>query len=190
MTPLDIKPKYSKKLFDKLLKPLKNETKKIIVFITEHLRKNGTLYPVEITLQRSVFNSKPVYIAFVTDISQRQREEKIREIIYNITKKAHETSDLGVLFKFIQTELSAIINVANFFIALYDKKTDMINTPYMVDELDNDENFPKGKTLTGYIIDSKKTLLVSDTILKTLEKEKKIKILGLDLLQKVGWAYP
>jgi len=48
----------------------------------------------------------------------------------------------------------------------------------MVDEQDEGSDFPKGKTLTGYLIDSKKPLLATYDELKILKNKKKIAVLG------------
>ncbi len=75
MTPWDINPAYTKKRFDELIKPLKDRTQERIVFKTEHQRKDKTIYPVEINLQKSVLKQNPVYIAFVADITKRLEDE-------------------------------------------------------------------------------------------------------------------
>ncbi|MCF6212921.1 MAG: PAS domain-containing protein [Flavobacteriaceae bacterium] len=112
------------------------------------------------------------------DVTQRYHEEQTKEIIYNITRKANETASIEALFNFIKSELGKLINTSNFFIALYDKITGMVSTPYMVDEEDDDSDFPKGKTLTGYVIDSKKSLLANEAVFKKLERANKIERFG------------
>jgi len=118
------------------------------------------------------------FISVGIDVTQRQIEIQTKQIFHDITKKANESLNLRVLFNFIKSELGKLINTNNFFIALYNETTDMISTPYMVDELDDDDDFPKGKTLTGYVIDTKKSLLADELVFKKLEKENKIERFG------------
>ncbi len=128
-----------------------------------------------------VYDKKGVPINFVgiiQDISKRKRDELTKQIIYNITKKASATHNLTVISNYIKTELAQLIDTTNFFIALYNEETDMISTPFMVDEQDDGSDFPKGKTLTGYLIDTKKPILANHNDLLKLKKEKKIAVLG------------
>ena len=166
MTPVDITPQLSKSKIIKLLEPLKNNTQEKIILNTDHQRKDGTTYKAEVDIQKSELKLKPVFIASVKDVTQQQRNEQIKQIIFNITKKSNESINLEKLFNFIKTELGKLINTTNFFVALYDEKTEMIHTPYMVDELEIINDFPKGETLTGHIIDTKKSILTKDPIFK------------------------
>ena len=92
MTPLDIKPSFTRELFMEMVKPLKLNKEKKIVFCTEHRRKNGTLYPVEVHLQYSEYNQQELFIALILDMTERKRAneelEKISErykAIFNCT---------------------------------------------------------------------------------------------------------
>jgi len=141
----------------------------------EGITNKGKIFPIEIMLSTWKSNNHNIYCAFIKDITQIQQAEKTKQVIYNITKKANTTPSLKVFFNFIKIELAQLIDTTNFFIALYNENTGIISTPFMVDEQDNENDFPKRKTLTGYIIDTKKTLLVNQTIFKRLAKTKKIK---------------
>jgi len=144
----------------------------------EGINKAGKVFPIEMSLNSWQSAGHFVFCAFIRDVSELNRESKIKEVIFNITKKANETLSLKTLFNYIKSELGTLINTNNFFIALYDKKTDLISTPYMVDEQDDNSDFPKGKTLTGYIIDTKKSLLATNKELLNLKHKKEIKVLG------------
>ncbi|MFT5750000.1 MAG: signal transduction histidine kinase/CheY-like chemotaxis protein, partial [Ancylomarina sp.] len=60
----------------------------------------------------------------------------------------------------------------NFFIALYDEETKLISSPFIADELDEEiRTFSAEKTLTGYVINTKKSLLIrEDEFSKHIEK--------------------
>jgi len=78
MTPIDIKPEFSRERFLKLLEPLlKNETDKLQFEIT-HKRKDESTYPVEINLTKFIINNKTQFLAIVTDLTLRKKEEKKR----------------------------------------------------------------------------------------------------------------
>lgn len=99
--------------------------------------------------------------AFVTDISENKRSELIQKVVYNISNAITTTDDLNTLIQQIQTSISEIIDAKNFFIALYDDKTDTLSLPFISDEKDNIVSMPAGKSLTNYVIKTKKSLLAN-----------------------------
>ncbi|MBF0609624.1 MAG: PAS domain S-box protein [Magnetococcales bacterium] len=79
LTPLDLKPEITPEQFATLLAPLKQGKKEKVQFFIHHRRKDGTLYPVEVHLQRITFG-KPLFVAIALDVTQRiQMEEHIRQ---------------------------------------------------------------------------------------------------------------
>ncbi len=76
MTPVDIKPTQTASSFAKLVKPLVDGTEKDLEFKTVHRRKNGTDYPVEVHLEKSVLGEAKVFVAVILDITERQKIEK------------------------------------------------------------------------------------------------------------------
>ncbi|WP_185974324.1 PAS domain-containing sensor histidine kinase [Litoribacter populi] len=80
MTPLDIKPEFTEEQFQALVKPLLDGTQEKVLFETVHLRKDGSLYPVEIHLQLMGHGDNKAFLAIVLDITQRKKaEEKIQQ---------------------------------------------------------------------------------------------------------------
>lgn len=73
LTPIDIKPEFSKELFVQLVAPLKQGDKKITIFETIHERKDGSHYNVEVNLQLSQFNGRAAFVAIVIDITERKQ---------------------------------------------------------------------------------------------------------------------
>lgn len=71
MTPLDLKTSFSRDTFEKLLSPLINGKKELVVFETFHQRKNKTKYPIEVRLQKY----QDYIIAIVMDITERKNVE-------------------------------------------------------------------------------------------------------------------
>ena len=75
MTPLHLKPEYTAETFRALIEPLRSDKQNLIQFKTVHRRKNNTVYPVEVHLQRSVFERIPVYVAIILDTSESKKLE-------------------------------------------------------------------------------------------------------------------
>ncbi len=79
MTPLDIKPDFERRDFDRLLAPLRHGEQEQITFETVHRRKDGSSYPVEIRLQISRNERPPVFFAVIQDITERKEvQERLR----------------------------------------------------------------------------------------------------------------
>jgi PAS domain S-box-containing protein len=114
------------------------------------------------------------------DITERIRSEEIKEVIYHISNATNTTDNLKRLIREIQEELSRIIDTTNFFIALYDKNSDTLSLPFFADEQDHFTNFPVGKTLTGYVINSKKPLLATKALIEELENRGEVESVGSD----------
>ncbi|MEZ5197334.1 MAG: PAS domain S-box protein [Bacteroidales bacterium] len=110
--------------------------------------------------------------------NEKAREEKIKNVVYNISNAVSTTRDLNELFTVIRIELDKVIDTSNFFIAMYDKKEDKITLPYFVDEKDRFVEFPEGPTLTQYLINVNKPLLLRENDLKKLAEDKVIEIHG------------
>jgi PAS domain S-box-containing protein len=75
MTPCDIKPDISAESFAEIIAPLKQGTVDKITFETFHERKDNSLYNAEIKLQKGFYSSKSVFIAYITDITEKKDQE-------------------------------------------------------------------------------------------------------------------
>ena len=86
ITPVDLNPGFTPGQFEALLGPLQRGEESQVIFETEHQRKDGSHYPVEIHLQFSATETPPVFIAITQDISER------KQYISNLEHKAlHDT---------------------------------------------------------------------------------------------------
>lgn len=85
MTPLEIKPLFNEETFQILLQPLIDETLQLLSIETKHRRKDGTLYDVEVRIQKMIYTEKEHFVVIGMDISDRvnnQREMiKLQHII-------------------------------------------------------------------------------------------------------------
>ncbi len=94
-----------------------------------------------------------------------KESEAINKILFSIANAVNTTFNLDELFKTIHHILGEIIDVTNFYIALYDEKKDMISFPFDTDQIDNDidiiENASKSTSLTSKLIQTERPLLIS-----------------------------
>jgi PAS domain S-box-containing protein len=75
MTPLDIKPEYTIDRFSALIDPLRRRKTQTIEFETNHRRKSGSLYSVQIRLQFAANEAPPLFFAFVEDVTEKKKTE-------------------------------------------------------------------------------------------------------------------
>ena len=108
--------------------------------------------------------------------------------LYNISKAVVLSKSLNEFIGIIKKQLGFIIDTSNFYVALYNKKTDRINLTFFPDKKDNSKSFPANNTITGYVIKSKKPLLAKIDDMLALEKSGEIEIPGT--LLKVWMGVP
>ena len=157
-------------------KVLQGETSK-----TESIRKrkDGSLVPVTIGLAPILVEGKQVGLyGIYRDITERKRGEQIQSVLYNIANAVHTTKEIDELLSLIRDYLSTIIDTTNFYVALYDKKTNTISLPYDVDEKDKFTSFPVGKTFTSYVIRTEKPLLATGEVQNNLVKSGEVELIG------------
>ncbi len=113
------------------------------------------------------------YIKVAEDITERKHNEQIQKVLYQISNATTATSTLEELISKIQNVLGTIIDTSNFFVALYNPETDMLSLPYYADDKDKDKftSVPATKTLTKYVIDTKKPLLANVELKNKLVKD-------------------
>lgn len=118
------------------------------------------------------------FIAVKEDITERKRQEQVQKIILNISNAVFSKNTLVEFIHFIREELSAIIDTTNFFVALYDDVKQIFFMPYHDDQFDSYEFFPKGKTLSAWVVDHEKPLLGTVAKLKELEESGEVELHG------------
>lgn len=114
------------------------------------------------------------------DITERKRADQIQKALYNISNAVITTDNLRKLIILIQQELGTIIDTTNFYVALYDQKTDMFSVPYLIDEKDKFDTFPAGKTLTRYVNKTQKSLFGTKDRIHELAESGDIEMYGTD----------
>ena len=102
------------------------------------------------------------FIEYLIDITGKKRDERLQQVVLDISKAAHSTVDTVDLIREIREILSAVIDTTNFFVALYDKENNTLDLPFFVDERDHFTSFPAGKTLTIQVIRRGKPLLLKE----------------------------
>lgn len=149
LTPLDVKREFEEEEFLRIIEPLRKGTVNELTFETTHTRKDKTTYPIEVHLQYSNLGEQPVFVAFISDVSQRkeyehrilmhseelekkviERTEELRASEAKLRESFEKEKQLGELkSRFVsmashefRTPLSSILSSANL-IGRYEKES-------------------------------------------------------------------
>lgn len=117
-------------------------------------------------------------VGFGLDISDQKQAMQRQRLLYNISISAIKADSLPQLIEVIHKEMKEFIDISNFLCALYNKEKDTLYAPYYTDEMDNIEEWPAEKSITGYTIGIKKPLLLKEADLKELVNKGTVKIVG------------
>jgi len=125
-----------------------------------------------------IHNENVAYLGIYRDITNERKNLLLQEILFNISTAALQQSDIKEIYRTIVQELSKLWDIQNFYIALYDRKSETFTLPFFTDEKDSFEEIPKEKTITGWVIHENKSVLLKENDLKILEEEGKIDLVG------------
>lgn len=167
-----------------ILKALNGEPQ---FFEWKHCKLDGTLFDVEVSLNKFELHGEILVQAIVRDISDRKRYEYLQEAVYKISQAANAARDLNHLYSKIHKIISRFINAKNFYIALYNKQEDLLSFPYFVDEYDEAPSPKKpGKGLTEYVIRSEEPVLVNPEVFESLVEKGEVEKVLTDSIDWLG----
>jgi two-component system cell cycle sensor histidine kinase/response regulator CckA len=114
-----------------------------------------------------------------SDITLRKRIEVLQNAVYQVAQAAEQATSLDGLFNSVHEIVSSVMPAQNFYISLYDREKDLLSFPYFVDELDPAPSALKpGKTLTGYVLRTGKSLLCDEATDRSLREKGEVEIVG------------
>ncbi len=147
-----------------------------------NLKKNGDLFWEKASVSPIINNEGIItnYIKLAEDITGKKKSEQIQKVLYNISNAVITSNNLEKLIIRIKEELNTIIDTTNFYVALYDEETDSFSLPFHIDQKDEVSIFPAGKSLTAWVIKTKKSLLATKNIKTKLVENGDVEIFGAD----------
>jgi len=127
-------------------------------------------------------------INVIKDITERKKAEKIKASIYKIANTAHSTENLEEMYHIIHEIISELMPAKhNFYIALYDKDSEMLNFPYFIDEDEENPGPQKlGKGLTEYVLRTGEPLLATPDVFEKLVKRGEVESIGPPSIDWLG----
>lgn len=83
LTPLDVQRDLGKAQFDQVLEQVREGLADQVTYETEHARKDGTVYPVEVHISLARDEVPPVFVCIADDISERRAiQEQLQEAYF------------------------------------------------------------------------------------------------------------
>ena len=122
-----------------------------------------------------------------TQIAISEKIELVQNALYLISEAIHKSPDLQSLFEELHVIVGKLMSAENFYIALYDPKTDMISFPYRVDqfnEITSSRKFANG--MTEYLIRTGAPLLAKLEEIEELHRTGKVDKIGKPALVWLG----
>ena len=113
-------------------------------------------------------------------VDNKLRTELINKTLFDIANSLNSTSSLQELYRAIHKILANLMDMTNFYIAIYYQKKNAIRFVYHVDIKDRHtvkwiENFIENRSLTGDVIMAKRPLFLKKNELLRLDNEGRIK---------------
>jgi PAS domain S-box-containing protein len=152
-------------------------------FEIDFLKKNGSIFPASVSSSLFEAGGKKLIQGLVRDITSQRKAEQIQSVLFNITQATSATESLEDLLGIIHQQLGTLIDTTNFYVALYDKETDLYSFPFVVDELEQDDTFSPQelkKSLTDYVRRTGKSILADDDAHNELMRQGEVELVGAD----------
>ena len=126
-----------------------------------HQTKDGTIINVEISSHEIMFEGRRARLVLANDVTARFRAELVQNAVYRIAEATQTAAGLPDLLRAIHGIVGTLMPAKSFYIALYDKATDLITFPYFVDEVDALPPAPRhpGRGITEYVLRTGRPLL-------------------------------
>jgi PAS domain S-box-containing protein len=133
------------------------------------------------------FGGKPANVAILVDVTERKHAEELQTALYRIAATTSSADDPHQLFAAIHGIVAELMYAKNFYLALYDDKTDLISFPYFVDEEDaQPAPRPPAKGLTEYIMRTGQPLLATPEVFQDLIRRGEVEMIGAPSLDWLG----
>ena len=147
--------------------------------IWRHQKKDGTIFDVEITGYELDFGGRPAELVLANDITEKRRLEAESRTISQIIHGVTITHNLEDLLALVHQSIGQMLYAENFYVALYDPKTQLLNVPFCVDKYDEVAPPAKlGRGLTSYVFRTSKPILMTPDVIARLVDEGEIEVVG------------
>ena len=123
------------------------------------------------------------------DVTARRRAECVQEAVYRISHTAHTAENLQALLGAIHAIVGELMPARNFYVSLYNEKTDQLEFPYFVDEIDTSCDVRPRKLrkgLTEYVLRTGQPLLATPDVYERLVAAGEAELIGAPSIDWLG----
>lgn len=152
------------------LKTLEDNKGRIRHYEVTLKRKDGQ--PVIVSTNSQYYYNGTKDIAGVegifVDITDRKRDEKVREILHYIARIANSSISLSRLYQIIHQQINTLVDATNFYIALANKEKNKVYFPYNTNQTQC-EHRPRPLSqysLNSLVLESGKTFFVNSRMIR------------------------
>ena len=108
-----------------------------VPFVEEKfVRLDGHVIHVEAGAVPFTFHDAPAVQVVIRDISDRKRAETLQAALYRIAELTTSVEDMPAFYRTIHGVVGELMYAENFYLALLDEDTGLLNFEYFVDEVD------------------------------------------------------
>lgn len=101
-------------------------------FENRYVRKDGQVVPIMWSARWS--EEDRLRLAVARDATALKRAAHLQSALYRISEAAHAADGLYELYRDIHGVICELLPAESFFVALYDKSSDILSFPYFIDE--------------------------------------------------------
>jgi PAS domain S-box-containing protein len=142
---------------------------------------------LDFSSNRIEFERRAAIVATAVDITERKKAEQLQSALYRIAEETSAAGELDAFYKFIHRIVAGLMHAENFYISLYDEKSEMLSFPYFVDEEDETPQRKKlGKGLTEYVLRTGQPLLATPSVFEDLIARGEVEAIGAPSLDWLG----
>jgi PAS domain S-box-containing protein len=140
-----------------------------------HLKKDGSRAVAELFSSKVATESGTYLHAIVHDITSKFYKERAQEILYKISRSSMQDADISALAAFVREQLSGLLDVDNFYVALHNPAKNTLKKVYMVNQNYTIDEWSIKGSLSGYVFSTTVPLLLREE-----EREEFIRENGID----------
>jgi PAS domain S-box-containing protein len=126
-------------------------------------------------------------LGVAVDITERRSLEKVQDAAFRVAEATNTVESLETLYRSIHAIVAGLMPAANFYVAIHDPGTDVLDYPYFVDEAEAPPGPQKmGRGLTEYVFRTGKALLGKPEIIDDLKKAGEVVSVGPESVDWLG----
>jgi PAS domain S-box-containing protein len=131
--------------------------------------RSGQVFWVRDSVRAEPAGASQFLYGVISDITQRKRAEQVQTATYRLSEAAQAAPTLEELYSALHTIIGELMPAQNFYIALYHAPTHLLHFVYHADEHESNwEPLRPERTLTGYVLQTGRSLLATPEVFEQL----------------------